>query len=355
LDRIRNMSHIYMPVRPPKDAAMHGPMSTLLAALLLGPTPAPPKGSEAEFIQTMQGLQAKHKMLPMARFDSKRFTAISNADDTFSRDRLRFCEVFYDQFLRHFQEKGFVVTLPAERLMVAVFDDSEGFEAYFARKLNGVLGIYDPATNRLVLYDYAHNRQLRSQRDRVLDQANRFGNSWQRQKIELEVNRKVEEIAKDMNLAITMHECAHLISFNCGLLSRKNDVPAWLAEGLATYCEATEGGDWTRLGSMNPNRMLDLKRGEKDAIAFTDLLKSDQWARSPRALNGYGQSWALFHLLMTERPKELRHYLDIVRDRRTPESRLADFQEAFGALARMETRYTAYRRDLVAKAPAVTR
>src|SRR5262249_39690277 len=67
-----------------------------------------------------------------------------------------------------------------------------------------------------------------------------------------------------------------------------------------------------------------------------------------RIILGYAQSWALFHLLLEERPRELRRYLTLIYDRRTPDHRLADFAQAFGAdLDRFEKHYQAHMRDLV--------
>ena len=45
----------------------------------------------------------------------------------------------------------------------------------------------------------------------------------------------------------------------------------------------------------------------------------------PTALLGYAQSWALFRMLMEERPKQMRAYLTLIWDRRTSEHRLTDF------------------------------
>ena len=330
---------------------MSGVLTQLILATLLGPTNAPPaRGSEAEFIGTMQRIQRDARLAPMARFDSKHFVAISNAADDFSRERLKLCEHFQDAFLRHFERKGFAVAAPVERHMIAIFDSNEGFDAYFGRKMNGTLGVYHPQTNRLILYDFSQNRQIRGQREALLEKGGNLGNSWQRQKYEQSVSRKIDDYTNDVNLSVTMHECAHLVSFNCGLLNRTKDVPAWLAEGLAAYCEATNGGDWTALGSPNPMRIRDLQRANGNLIELTDLVRQDRWVQSSQVLTGYAQSWALFHMLMTERPKELRRYLDLIRERRTSESRLADFQEAFGDLRRTEARYAAYRRDMIAHA-----
>jgi hypothetical protein len=62
---------------------------------------------------------------------------------------------------------------------------------------------------------------------------------------------------------------------------------------------------------------------------------------------GYSQSWALFRLLMEERPRALRRYLALVYPRRTPDHRLADFAEAFGDLTALEKRYQEYLREVV--------
>jgi hypothetical protein len=131
-------------------------------------------------------------------------------------------------------------------------------------------------------------------------------------------------------------------------------VPAWLAEGMATYCEATDQGDWTRLGSSNSTRIRDLSRANKAYISLSDLVGDDHWVRTNRVLVGYGESWALFHMLMSERPKELRRYIDLLKDRKVPESRIADFQQAFGDIRKVQVRFNEYLHDKVAEATPLT-
>jgi hypothetical protein len=72
-------------------------------------------------------------------------------------------------------------------------------------------------------------------------------------------------------------------------------------------------------------------------------------------LQGYAQSWALFHLLMEERPQAVRKYLELIYARRTPDNRLADFVECFGDLAKLEARYQRYVRQLVSEQVRPTR
>jgi hypothetical protein len=78
----------------------------------------------------------------------------------------------------------------------------------------------------------------------------------------------------------------------------------------------------------------------------------DDWLRKASGVNevllGYSQSWALFHMLMEERPKGLRRYLALIYPRQTPERRLEDFAEVFGRdLGTFETRYHAYMKEIV--------
>ena len=134
-----------------------------------------------------------------------------------------------------------------------------------------------------------------------------------------------------------MHEVAHQLSFNCGMLNRKGDVPVWLAEGLAVYCESTVKGAWQGIGEANPARagvLAPASKGGAPFIPLRDLIRSDDWIRKAKRTDqivlGYSQSWALFRLLMEERPEQLRAYLRLIHDRRTPDHRLADFGSASG-------------------------
>jgi hypothetical protein len=304
---------------------------------------APDELHDSEFGPFMLDLQKKNNLSMMGRFDSRRFSAISNAGEKFTTERLQNCEVFYDLFLTHFKAKGFPVYAPAQRMMIAVFDTHEGFDAYFGQKMpSGIAGVYHPATNRLILYDYSENRALLANKDAALKKGASIANSLKKAKYVDTIERKLTDISKDANLSTTMHECAHQISFNCGLLTRMNDVPAAIAEGLATYCEATDHGDWTSLGGLNPMRIAGLQRANGRFIPIADLIRNEQWLQTQNVLLGYSQSWALFHFLIHERRTDLQKYLKIIETRRTPEHRLDDFQQAFGNIAQFDLQYQNY-------------
>lgn len=305
------------------------------------------EAQDNDFSQYMVELCNKHKLAPVSRFDSKRFTAYSNASESFTALRLRQCEVFYDLFYNHFYSQGFAMRHPRQRLMLAVFDSPDGVDAYLGMKLpSGVTGMYHPGTNRLLLYDLSENRYLVAQKKMALEKANKIAKETQRTRYIDAVERHMDVMVKDVNLTTTMHEAAHQLSFNCGLLNRQGDIAIWLAEGLACYCEATESAEWQAIGAPNTARIRDLARANGKYIPLQILVKED-WRNGQPILLGYAQSWALFRMLLQDQPKAMKTYLAQIHARRTPEYRMDDFRQAFGTdLAALEQRYFAYLRKL---------
>src|SRR5262249_38918216 len=122
-----------------------------------------------EFATFVHKLEREHKLPPLGRFESKHFTAWSNADIPFSEMRIRNCELIHGVFFDHFRKRGFNVRVPAFKLMVAIFDTQTGFEAYLGRTMpSAVAGIYHPGTNRLVVYDLEQNRALAAAKDQAM-------------------------------------------------------------------------------------------------------------------------------------------------------------------------------------------
>jgi hypothetical protein len=310
-----------------------------------------------EFAGFMLALARDKQLPPMARYESRRFTALGNADPDFTASRLRDCERLYDSFFAHFGRKGFFLKAPPARLMVAVFDSQAGFEAYLGQKTPpNLVGMYHPQTNRLIVYDLQRNRGVAEGKQKALDFSRRIPLDIDRVQFVESVERQTRDYCRDANLATTMHEAAHQLSFNTGLLNRKGDVPLWVAEGLACYCEPAEAGVWQGVGAANPERLRVLAaqaRGEARYVPLEELVGSDEWRKDAASiLPAYAQSWALFRLLMEERPAALRAYLALIHPRRAPEHRLTDFRQAFGAdLAPLERRLRAYLRDLVERHP----
>jgi hypothetical protein len=309
---------------------------------------------DREFGRFMRHLTAEFKLGPAAHFESKHFIAYSNADDDFAAMRLNNCELIYDFFFDHFRKKGFRIHEPPSKLMVAIFDAEAGMEAYIGQRMPTlVTGLYHLKSNRLVVYDYGKNRDFEAGKNQArLEARRRINSDLDRRRYIDTLNRRASEFRTEANIGTVMHEVAHQLSFNCGMLSREADVPFWVAEGLATYCEATENGAWQGIGEPNPERILTLAaqgHGQGPFIKLHDLLAHDDWVQKPKlALLAYAQSWALFKMLMEERPAQLRRYLELNWSRRTPERRGADFETAFGVEEdRLELRYLEFMKEQV--------
>lgn len=326
------------------NASLALSLSIFLAA------PADNLAEAREFSRSMVGLQKRHKLNPMARYDTAHFTALSNADEDFSTARLRNCEMLYRRFFVYFRKHGFAVREPATKLMVAVFDTEAGFKAYVGPKeTRGAQGIYDTRTNRLVIYDYRENRQFQAERDKAAAAGKRLL-QLQRDQYLGTLDRVAREFATDQNLSLIIHEVAHQLSFNSGLFNREGDAPFWAVEGLACYCEPAENGQWLGIGKPNTDRLRTLARAKGRLVPLRALVTGDGWKAGGQreTLLFYAQSWALFHLLMEEQPQALRNYLRLIYPRRTPDHRWTDFRQAFGAdVADLEKRLAEYVRHMV--------
>jgi hypothetical protein len=323
-----------------------------------------------DFRELMVRLGKQHQLAPMKRYESVHFLAWSNAEEHFSQTHLADCELLYSLFWDHFHRKGFRLRPPLTKLMVAMFDSQAGFNAYLGRKESPlVVGMYHPFTNRFVLYDYGQNESYLSMKDQAERQAKQITSQPDRLRWIETVQRRANDVRTDINISTIMHEVAHQLSYNFGMLNRDGDVPFWLAEGLACYCEATQNGSWQGIGELNPQRIAPLRtllgRGLETTlqqrttpqqrgklIQLTELIRRDDLlqAASDRQtrLLAYAQSWALFRLLMEEQPQNVRSYLQRIYPQRIRDRRMADFQQAFGAdLAGLQHRYEAYVRKII--------
>jgi hypothetical protein len=309
-----------------------------------------------DFAKFMLKLTGEHKLTPVERFETKHFVALSNTGDEFTTKRLHNCELIYEQFFDHFRKKGFRVYEPSGKMMAAIFDTHTGFEAYMGDPMPlGVTGVYHPKSNRLVVYDYGSNDAFKAAKSVATGAGKQIRSDLDRIRYVETVNRMAHEWRTDTNISTIMHEVAHQLSFNCGLLNRDRDTPIWLAEGLATYCEATENGSWKGIGEPNAERLYVLamtySNPKMKRLPMTELVAGDGWRdnlNGQGALVGYSQSWALFKMLMEERPAQMKAYLELIYDRRTSGSRLSDFAKCFGTdLTRLELRHEAYMREQV--------
>ncbi len=308
-----------------------------------------------DFGRHMVRLQKQHNLNAMARYDSAHFTALSNADEEFSRARLKDCEMLYRRFFDHFCSRGVIVKEPPTKLMVAIFDNEAGFKAYLGpNELRGAQGFYHTQTNRLIIYDYRQNLEFQANRKKAETLSKQLRLQLNREQYLETVERQAREFAADQNISLIVHEVAHQLAFNGGLFNRQGDAPFWAVEGHANYCESTEAGRWLGIGKPNPERLRTLARVKGQLVPLRRLVTGDGWKGASRqeTLLFYAQSWALFQMLMEERPQVLFHYLRTIYSRQTADHRLTDFREAFGAdLEALDKRLAEYVRRLLEKHP----
>ncbi len=309
------------------------------------------------FNETMHQLQDDNELAPLQRFESTYFSCWSNANDIFTIRRLQNCDILYRLFYSHFRQRGFSLSQPPRKLRVVMFNSTLGFEAFIGEPMPPTItGIYHPKKNTLVLYDLHQNKLLAGLNKEALKRMKRIRRDREKIQFVRRIQRITGQLGDDNNLSTAMHEAAHHVSFNCGMLNRNGDVPIWLAEGLACYCESTDTGGWQGIGAPNTERVRALQRvvdGNGKWIQLRELIGSDAWRLDRRTITlGYSQSWALFYMLMKKQPHNMRKYLKRIYNRRSNRSRISDFAACFGTdLRHLQVAYFSYMRPLVNRYP----
>jgi hypothetical protein len=289
-----------------------------------GPVPADEDEDEDRERRAVEDLGKEAGLRPFRMSLSGMYLAIGDARDDFRSLTLRDCEAVAADYLDHYRAKGFEVTRPARRLTVVTLSDDTSFAAYLKNKkylmtpskhpVPAVHGIFDAGTNRLVVYDH---RSLGPQL------APRAGYE---------------------NLRSLAHEATHQLTYNTGLLERRGDLPACIAEGLAMYGEVRKFTGRTAPGQLNVMRLQDLastQRRRVPWIGVADLLTDDRLVRDGSSghenLLAYAESWLLVHYLMNQ-PAGLpgfRRYLEVIRGREDTDRRLEDATTHLGDLDRL--------------------
>jgi hypothetical protein len=223
----------------------------------------------------------------LGRFSENRtahFLGIGDADADYSKPALAICESLSKDFLTHFRDRGFKLSLPRNRMTVITLKDDVSYRAWAGNDPGAsVGGHYDPATNRLVVFDFRTKRE------------------------------DLGASAERVNLFTLVHECVHMLSFNSGMLARDRDVPACIAEGLATYAELWRTKGKGKMGTPNIDRLralIDTGNGVETWIPVDKLLTDDKlFENEETAQAAYAESWLLAnHLLKRGSPQLARFH-----------------------------------------------
>ncbi len=159
--------------------------------------------------KTIAAVHDRAKKAGLVAFDESRtehFLGVGDGTPRYRAQALDLCESIGRDFLAHFRKRGFKLEYPAHRLNVVTLRGAGSYGAFIGEKPDEADGgRYELDEKWLVIFDF------RSEAPKAADR------------------RK--------NTFTLVHETIHLLCFNTGLLSARNDTPDCISEGLATYGE----------------------------------------------------------------------------------------------------------------------
>lgn len=241
-------------------------------------------------------------------------------------------ERLYLAFTNYWGRRGFQLSEPPLPLPAIVFADRSSYRQYARGELGelagSIPGYYSLTTNRMTMYD--------------LTGAAAAGPAPRRYGSQAQINRILSQPEAERTVATVVHEATHQIAFNCGLHTRLSDCPLWVSEGIALYFETpdlTSRKGWKSIGAVNQVHLAQFREylGRRPADSLVSLLTDDKRFRDPATSRyAYSEAWALTYYLMSRRPKEHVAYVRRLSAKKPlvwddPQTRLADFQQAFGS------------------------
>lgn len=260
------------------------------------------------------------------------------------------CELLeraHRRFYEDYTKAGFSLRSTNEPLLWVVFDHRPAYRD-FAQRVDGMdspslESYYSSSTNQVVLMQIAHHR---FDDGRIEDGG--FVNS--------SANKNVNGGVNDggmVDVRRAVHEAAHQLAFNSGLLKRGVMYPLWAVEGLATNFEADAASN-LGVGLENVPRIRQLLRA-RQAVRMVSLERFVAMVQIPNdgpecANDTYAQAWAFYNFLYKTRRTQLRHYLEQLatlepgtRDSRTMYN---EFVSAFGPVSSLQQPWSRFLDEL---------
>lgn len=289
--------------------------ASLLGAggLCLLPTVSGAEATADELVQVRERAR-KAGLGPFRSSENDRYLGIGDAPDPYRDGALKLCRALSTAYRDHFRVKKFAVNFSTSRLTVVALKDETSYAAFLGEAPGeAVGGHYDLESNRLVIFDFRPG------------------------------DPKPGVPVERINTFALIHEAAHQLTFNTGLLDRQADVPVAISEGLAMYAELWRPDGRSDLGAINRPRLQVLgKRADQPSgwIPVARLMTDDTLFDGGNAdvQLAYAGAWVLVHYLLktTATLPKFRAYLDAIRPRRDGSRRLADAVDRLGNLDRLD-------------------
>ncbi len=166
-----------------------------------------------------------------ATLETEHFAVLYTAPPAQARDLAQRLETVYHAHVKLVAELRLPVRRPPHKLAVLFFESHAAFAEHLATltdEPSPALGFYDAVSRRSVFFDFDSYPPLQAIQAAV-EQAPAAHRERLRQKLR---RRRAA-----LELSVMQHEAAHHIQSAIGLIPTFEDVPIWLAEGLATLYE----------------------------------------------------------------------------------------------------------------------
>ncbi|MBN1766582.1 MAG: DUF1570 domain-containing protein [Sedimentisphaerales bacterium] len=307
-------------------------------------------------------------------------------------------EKLYEEFMIFFEDRSFEPAPLTDRLEVILFENVQDFRRHagsISPDMRNSSGFYTSQTGRSYFYDrisennldYQRNIEALNQHKKKIDEMRQSvlasNNPNLRYSItsdgvtksnldtigmlsELDNQDKVleKEYAKfrdfylNQNVTVTIHEGTHQLAYHCGIHSIYMQNPKWLVEGLATFFEAPDRGQWHGPGMIHQARLKTFTSDNPDQpyISLRQLIGSDSHITlsESTAQRAYAASWALFYYLVRQDHENLFDYmydlsLKMSNEPYTAQERIRDFEKYFGDIDKLEYNWRRYMIRLAAQ------
>lgn len=259
------------------------------------------------------GVEARRRKAglgPFGRTETEHYLGVGDSGEDYRAEALGVCEAMAKDLFAHLKERGLTaLAWPKFKLRVVILSSPKAYAKYSGIEPNGAVGgHFDLDANCLVVFDARGDRAA--------------------------FNAEAERV----NTFTLIHEATHQLTFNAGLLDLKGDVPLCVSEGLAAYGEVWRPKGRGKVGQVNRPRLKGLTDGRLKGepwLPLARLLVDDELFRAQATqANAYAQAWGLIHSHLKDPKKvpRLLAYLDAIRPRRSPASRLDDARAHLGDL-----------------------
>ncbi len=233
------------------------------------------------------------------RLASAHFVVAFTSDQQKAVDLIARLEYVYAAHLRLARELQLTVRRPMAKLAVLFFGRYEEFKPHLAaaNAPSDSFGVYLPASNRALFFDLDTHPDL----DRIRAAIEQAAPA-ERDKLRQRLHRRQAWLAQ----SIIQHEAAHQLQVNLGLIPASNQVPVWLAEGLATLFEVLPPPSGQPGDAVNASRLFEYRKlyGDSPPTAAQMqrfLTDDDAWTGSA----SYPLAWAVTSYLRDERRSAL--------------------------------------------------